>query len=81
MILLTILSVFRFFLLLLSHTIDSIENKVLETEGKRYTVTSQLRIKPGSDDDYMEYTCQAKHKALSPDKPMQATVQLSVLCK
>ncbi|XP_055601231.1 nephrin isoform X2 [Uranotaenia lowii] len=58
---------------------DSIENKVTETDGKRYTVTSQLRIKPGSDDDYMEYTCQAKHKALNPDKPMQATVQLSVL--
>ncbi|XP_038107931.1 nephrin isoform X1 [Culex quinquefasciatus] len=58
---------------------DSIENKVIETEGKRYTVTSQLRIKPTSDDDYMEYTCQAKHKALNPDKPMQATVQLSVL--
>ncbi|XP_065093879.1 nephrin isoform X2 [Ochlerotatus camptorhynchus] len=58
---------------------DSIENKVIETEGKRYTVTSQLRIKPTSDDDYMEYTCQAKHKALQPDKPMQTTVQLSVL--
>ncbi|XP_055619098.1 nephrin isoform X2 [Toxorhynchites rutilus septentrionalis] len=58
---------------------DSIENKVVQTEGKRYTATSQLRIKPGADDDYMEYTCQAKHKALNPDKPMQATVQLSVL--
>ncbi|XP_035786557.1 nephrin-like isoform X4 [Anopheles albimanus] len=58
---------------------DTIENKVTETEGKRYTVTSQLRIKPGSEDDYMEYTCQAKHKALQPDRPMQTKVQLSVL--
>ncbi|XP_062562888.1 nephrin isoform X7 [Armigeres subalbatus] len=58
---------------------DSIENKVIETEGKRYTVTSLLRIKPGAADDYMGYTCQAKHKALHPDKPLQTTVQLSVL--
>nr|XP_040233680.2 nephrin isoform X1 [Anopheles coluzzii]XP_049464367.1 nephrin isoform X1 [Anopheles coluzzii]XP_049464368.1 nephrin isoform X1 [Anopheles coluzzii] len=58
---------------------DTIENKVTETEGKRYTVSSQLRIKPTSDDDYMEYTCQAKHKALQPDRPMQTKVQLSVL--
>ncbi|XP_062711778.1 nephrin isoform X5 [Aedes albopictus] len=58
---------------------DSIENKVIETEGKRYTVTSQLRIKPGAADDYMGYTCQAKHKALHPERPLQTTVQLSVL--
>uniref|UniRef100_A0AAG5DPW8 Nephrin n=1 Tax=Anopheles atroparvus TaxID=41427 RepID=A0AAG5DPW8_ANOAO len=58
---------------------DTIENKVTETEGKRYTVSSQLRIKPSSEDDYMEYTCQAKHKALQPDRPMQTKVQLSVL--
>uniref|UniRef100_A0A182Y6U2 Uncharacterized protein n=1 Tax=Anopheles stephensi TaxID=30069 RepID=A0A182Y6U2_ANOST len=58
---------------------DTIENKVTETEGKRYTVSSQLRIKPTSEDDYMEYTCQAKHKALQPDRPMQTKVQLSVL--
>lgn len=54
---------------------------MIETEGKRYTVTSQLRIKPGAADDYMGYTCQAKHKALHPERPLQTTVQLSVLCK
>lgn len=57
------------------------ENKVEETVPKRFTTTSSLKLKPGPDDDYTEYTCQAKHKALSPDMPMRATVQLSVLCE
>ncbi|XP_070068580.1 nephrin isoform X4 [Drosophila takahashii] len=55
------------------------EDNVEESTAKRYTTTSVLKLKPGPDDDYTEYTCQAKHKALSPDMPMRATVQLSVL--
>ncbi|XP_034650892.1 nephrin isoform X2 [Drosophila subobscura] len=55
------------------------DDLVEETIPKRWTTTSSLKLKPGSDDDYTEYTCQAKHKALSPDMPMRATVQLSVL--
>ncbi|XP_046865422.1 nephrin isoform X1 [Drosophila willistoni] len=55
------------------------EDKVEESTPKRFTTTSILKLKPGPDDDYTEYTCQAKHKALSPDMPMRATVQLSVL--
>ncbi|XP_017106061.2 nephrin isoform X7 [Drosophila bipectinata] len=55
------------------------EDLVEETSSKRFTTTSSLKLKPGSDDDYTEYTCQAKHKALSPDMPMRVTVQLSVL--
>ncbi|XP_016986343.2 nephrin isoform X1 [Drosophila rhopaloa] len=55
------------------------EDTVEESTAKRYTTTSSLKLKPGPDDDYTEYTCQAKHKALSPDMPMRATVQLSVL--
>ncbi|XP_037915549.1 nephrin isoform X1 [Hermetia illucens] len=55
------------------------ENKVEETQGKRFTTTSRLQLKPSAEDDYTEYTCQAKHKALQPDMPMRATVQLSVL--
>ncbi|XP_073844761.1 nephrin adhesion molecule sticks and stones isoform X4 [Musca autumnalis] len=54
-------------------------DKVEETSPKRFTTTSSLKLKPTSDDDYTEYTCQAKHKALAPDMPMRATVQLSVL--
>ncbi|XP_034122580.1 nephrin isoform X1 [Drosophila guanche] len=55
------------------------DDLVEESIPKRWTTTSSLKLKPGSDDDYTEYTCQAKHKALSPDMPMRATVQLSVL--
>ncbi|KAH8299303.1 hypothetical protein KR044_000269, partial [Drosophila immigrans] len=58
---------------------DKRDDKVEETMPKRFTTTSSLKLKPGADDDYTEYTCQAKHKALSPDMPMRATVQLSVL--
>ncbi|XP_075165766.1 nephrin adhesion molecule sticks and stones isoform X1 [Haematobia irritans] len=54
-------------------------DKVEETSPKRFTTTSSLKLKPTADDDYTEYTCQAKHKALAPDMPMRATVQLSVL--
>jgi nephron len=56
------------------------EDNVIET-NKRFTTTSTLRIKPSAEDDYVEYSCQAKHKALQPDMPMRASVQLSVLCK
>ncbi|KAL5285587.1 NPHS1.2 family protein [Megaselia abdita] len=55
------------------------EDKVVEINGKRFTTTSRLSLKPTSDDDYTEYTCQAKHKALPSDMPMKSTVQLSVL--
>lgn len=57
------------------------EDTVEESTAKRFTTTSSLKLKPGPDDDYTEYTCQARHKALSPDMPMRATVQLSVLCE
>ncbi|EDV59472.1 nephrin isoform X1 [Drosophila erecta] len=55
------------------------EDTVEESTAKRFTTTSSLKLQPGPDDDYTEYTCQARHKALSPDMPMRATVQLSVL--
>ncbi|XP_043071244.1 nephrin [Drosophila grimshawi] len=58
---------------------DKRDDKVSESTPKRYTTTSSLKLKPGANDDYAEYTCQAKHRALSPDMPMRATVQLSVL--
>lgn len=61
---------------------EGLETQVTESEnGKRFTVTSRLRLKPTAADDYMEYSCQARHKALTPDMPMRSTVQLSVLCK
>ncbi|XP_037944607.1 nephrin [Teleopsis dalmanni] len=55
------------------------KDKVEEISPKRYTTISVLKLKPNADDDYTEYSCQARHKALSPAMPMRATVQLSVL--
>ncbi|KFB47312.1 AGAP010742-PA-like protein [Anopheles sinensis] len=69
------LSFFSFF------AIETIDTKITETDERRYTVTSKLRLRPTADDDYVDYTCQARHQAIQEDRPMQATVQLSVLCK
>lgn len=63
----------------ISH-LDRRDDKVIETR-KRFTTTSRLQLTPTHEEDYAEYTCQAKHKALQPDMPMRVTVQLSVLCK
>ncbi|KAI9583197.1 hypothetical protein GQX74_012414 [Glossina fuscipes] len=51
-------------------------DKVEEITPKRFTTTSNLKLKPTAADDYTEYTCQAKHKALAPDMPMRSIVQL-----
>ncbi|XP_053676889.1 nephrin-like [Anopheles nili] len=58
---------------------DNIDTKTAETEDHRYTVTSKLRLRPTAEDDYVDYTCHARHQAIPEDHPMQATVQLSVL--
>lgn len=70
-----------FILFLFLVWLENRDDKVTDTQGKRFTTTSRLRLSPSAEDDYMEYSCQAKHKALQPDMPMRATVQLSVLCK
>ncbi|XP_049289037.1 nephrin-like isoform X2 [Anopheles funestus] len=58
---------------------DTIDTKTTEAEDRRYTVTSKLHLQPTAEDDYIDYTCQARHQAIPEDRPMQATVQLSVL--
>ncbi|CAH0546788.1 unnamed protein product [Brassicogethes aeneus] len=62
------------------------EDQVIEVPGKngdrrvtRYDTHSRISLKPTAEDDYAEYTCEARHEALSSDVPMRATVQLSVL--
>lgn len=52
---------------------------VIELENMRYTVTSNLTIKATANDDLIDYSCRAKHQALSPEHPMKTTVQVSVL--
>lgn len=66
--------------LIIVSRLDRRDDKVIETR-KRFTTTSRLQLTPTHEEDYAEYTCQAKHKALQPDMPMRVTVQLSVLCK
>ncbi|XP_060520055.1 nephrin isoform X3 [Cylas formicarius] len=66
--------------------IPSREDQVIEIPGKngdkritRYDTHSRISLKPTAEDDYAEYTCEARHEALSSDIPIRATVQLSVL--
>ncbi|KAL9915607.1 nephrin isoform X2 [Glossina fuscipes] len=53
--------------------------EVTETSAKRFTTISTITLQPTADDDYKDFSCEAKHKALPPDVPMRSTVQLSVL--
>ncbi|XP_073986963.1 nephrin-like isoform X2 [Rhodnius prolixus] len=64
--------------------LDKREDKVTEIElpskkAKRYNVSSKIRLQPTFEDDYADYTCEARHEALPPDMPLRVTVQLSVL--
>ncbi|XP_037715828.1 nephrin isoform X2 [Drosophila subpulchrella] len=52
---------------------------VNQTAPKRFTTSSTLHLQPRAEDDYKEFSCEARHKALPPDVPMRAQVQLSVL--
>ncbi|XP_030244136.1 nephrin isoform X2 [Drosophila navojoa] len=52
---------------------------VNQTSAKRFRTSSTLHLQPRAQDDYKEYSCEARHKALPPDVPMRAQVQLSVL--
>lgn len=65
---------------ILSLLTDRREDKVIES-NRRFTTTSRLQLTPTPEEDYVEYTCQAKHKALQLDMPMKTMVQLSVLCE
>ena len=56
------------------------EVQVKETQLKTFTTTSTITIRPSADDDYKDFSCQAKHRALPPDVPMRANIHLSVLC-
>ncbi|XP_049851856.1 nephrin isoform X2 [Schistocerca gregaria] len=47
--------------------------------AKRYNVLSRIKLRPTAEDDYADYTCEARHEALPPDMPLRVTVQLSVL--
>ncbi|CAK1549333.1 unnamed protein product [Leptosia nina] len=44
----------------------------------RYTTISRVHFKATSEDDYADFTCEARHEALHRDSPMRSTIQLSV---
>lgn len=68
--------------ILFSDKRDDVTEEVPATKkSKRYNVTSRVQIRPTAEDDYADYTCEARHEALPPDMPLRVTVQLSVLCK
>ncbi|CAH1372536.1 unnamed protein product [Tenebrio molitor] len=61
------------------------DDQIIEVPGKngdkrvtRYDTHSRISLKPTAEDDYAEYTCEARHEALSSDIPLRTTVQLSV---
>jgi hypothetical protein len=58
---------------------DNRRDETINLDNKRFTVTSNLTIKATANDDLLDYSCRAKHQALSPDHPMKTTVQVSVL--
>uniref|UniRef100_A0A0A9W594 Nephrin n=2 Tax=Lygus hesperus TaxID=30085 RepID=A0A0A9W594_LYGHE len=64
--------------------LDKRDDKVTEVvasnkKAKRFDVSSTIRLQPTAEDDYADYTCEARHEALPPDMPLRVTVQLSVL--
>ncbi|XP_034948910.1 nephrin-like isoform X2 [Chelonus insularis] len=46
---------------------------------QKFDTRSSITIVPTTDDDGMDYACEAKHPAIPVDKPMRAVVKLSVL--
>lgn len=47
----------------------------------KYDTHGSITITPTADDNGMDYTCEASHPAIPIDRPMRATVRLSVYCK
>ncbi|XP_075987678.1 nephrin adhesion molecule sticks and stones isoform X1 [Anticarsia gemmatalis] len=59
--------------------IKEVENVNGNPKAMRYTTVSRVHFKATADDDYADFTCEARHEALHRDSPMRSTVQLSVL--
>nr|XP_014294021.2 nephrin isoform X3 [Halyomorpha halys] len=63
--------------------LDKREDKVVVVDPskkvKRYDVSSKITLQPTAEDDFADYTCEARHEALHSDMPLRVTVQLSVL--
>ncbi|CAG9573041.1 unnamed protein product [Danaus chrysippus] len=62
-----------------SEDIKEVEAANGNPKSTRYTTISRVHFKAASEDDYADFTCEARHEALQRDMPMRSTVQLSVL--
>ncbi|CAH2232970.1 jg8287 [Pararge aegeria aegeria] len=62
-----------------SEEIKEVEGPTGNPKSTRYTSISRVHFKAMADDDYADFTCEARHEALQRDTPMRSTVQLSVL--
>lgn len=74
------------FIITINDILDKRQDQTKEVPGadaraKRYDVWSRITLKPTAEDDYADYTCEARHEALPAGQPLRTTVQLSVLCK
>ncbi|XP_059482331.1 nephrin isoform X2 [Neocloeon triangulifer] len=59
---------------------NQIANEVPDaSHAKRYNVKSRITLSPSKEDDYTDYTCEARHEALAKEYPLRTAVQLSVL--
>lgn len=47
----------------------------------KYDTHGSITIVPTADDNGMDYTCEASHPAIPIDRPMRATIKLSVFCE
>ncbi|XP_041985986.1 nephrin isoform X2 [Aricia agestis] len=59
--------------------IREIESPSGNPKSTRYTTISRVHFKAAAEDDYADFTCEARHDSLQRDTPMRSTVQLSVL--
>lgn len=53
----------------------------MSRELLKYDTHGSITIMPTADDNGMDYTCEASHPAIPIDRPMRATITLSVFCK
>jgi len=71
-----------YFAICVDNVVDKETVKPGETkELLKYDTHGSITIMPTADDNGMDYTCEASHPAIPIDRPMRATITLSVFCK
>lgn len=60
---------------------DIIATEEAKTKQEKYDTHGSITITTTPEDDDIAYTCEAKHPAISINRPMRAMTKLSVFCK